>query len=87
MARFTRYKKNGSTAQESRSYPTASELKRGAERLIPMAVVRGITERGGPMGQGEMAALSGLCQVPERYAAWWVEDLDNRGVLLPRRFQ
>ena len=58
-----------------------------AERLIPVALVRGISERDGPMGQEAVAALADLCQVPVRYAAWWVEDLDNRGVLLPRRFQ
>ena len=52
-----------------------------------MALVRLLAERGGPMGQGAVAALAELCQVPVRYAACWVEDLDNRGILLPRRFR
>jgi len=52
-----------------------------AERLLPLPFVEEMIARGGCVGEDIIGELADLARVPDRFARWWLDDLERRGVL------
>ena len=59
----------------------------GAEHLLPVDLVQTFGCRRCQIGEEEVAELAEAARVPEACAAWWVRDLEERGMLLPTWFR
>jgi len=64
------------------SHVEAQAERWAAARLVPVALVRQALVAWEAIGPEEMSELADLARVPDAFIAWWLADLDQRGVLL-----
>lgn len=58
-----------------------------AEKLCPVRLVHAVMWNEGRIDREEMERLAEVVRVPDAFIVWWLGDLKERGLLMPRRFR